>query len=193
MATTVRLVIGPDLVLFHVSQMVLCTLPFFRAALEGEFREAVEHEIMMPEDQPEHVSAMIEFLYNDGYTYAYSRQPDIDSVAPPADLAEGSFHVGVYATAFKYDCQALVKASLDSFVAVLRRLKGVDVIRLWKAAYDRELLLSAVEANTNLVEFRAGLGALLKGLYVTHRGEMDSTAEDYPGMVNDLLRLVVSG
>lgn len=193
MGSTVKLVIGPDLVVFHISQILLCTLPFFRAALQGEFREAIEQEIQMPSDHPEHVSAMIEFLYTDRYTYAYSRQADVDPVEPPADLAEGSFHVGVYATAFKYDCQALVKASLESFVAVLVRLKGVDVVRLWKAAYDRELLLSAVEADSSLVEFRKGLGALLKGLYVTHRGEMSSTAEEHPRLVDDLLRLVVSG
>lgn len=193
MAPTVTLFIGPDLVVFHVSHVLLCTLPFFRAALQGEFREAIEQEIKMPSDQPEHVSAMIEYLYTDSYTYAYSRQPDVESVAPPADLAEGSFHVGVYATAFKYDCQALVKASLESFVAVLTRLRGVDVIRLWRVAYDQELHLSAVEEHTNLVEFRKGLGALLKGLYVTDRREMGRTAEEHPSLVDDLLRLVVSG
>lgn len=178
--------------MFHVSQVLLCTVPFFRAALQGAFREAVAQEICMPSDQPEHVSAMIEFLYTDGYTYAYSRQRDGDSLVSPADLAEGSFHVGVYATAFKYDCQGLVQASLESFVAVLVRLNGVDMVRLWRAAYERELLLSAVETNKGLVEFKKGLGVLLKDLYVTHPQEMASTAEDYPGLVHDLLRLVVS-
>lgn len=193
MAQTVTLVIGPDSVAFHVSQMLLCTLPFFRAALQGEFLEAVEQRIEMPEDDPQHVSAMIEFLYTGGYTYAHPSRQGVDSGTPPADLAEGSFHVGVYATAFKYDCQDLVKASLLSFIIVLRKLKSIDVIRLWKVAYDKELLLSKVEEDPSLAEFRAGLVGLLKELYVTHREEIYSTAVDHPDLVTDLLRLIVSG
>lgn len=192
-APTVTLLVGTESVRFHVPQTLLCTLPFFTAALNGEFREASEKSITMPEDEPQHVSALIEFLYTGGYTYAYSPPQDIDSDAPPADLAEGSFHVGVYATAFKYDCQPLVKESLTSFTGVLRQLKDIDVIRLWKAAYDKELLLSTVSADPNLEGFRNGLVALLKELYATQREEMDKTSADHPALINDLLHLVVSG
>lgn len=147
----------------------------------------------MPEDEPQHISALIEFLYTGGYTYAYSSPQVAASNAPPADLAEGSFHVGVYNMAFKYDCQPLVKESLKSFIGVLRQLKGIDVIRLWKAAYDKELLLATVSADPNLESFRSGLVGLLKDLYATHRKEMDKTSVDYPALINDILYLVVSG
>lgn len=193
MAPTITLILGPDVVEFHVSQILLCTLPFFRAALLGDFREAAAQRIEMPEDEPQHVSALIEFLYTGGYTYAYSSSPEADSDAHPADLAEGTFHVGVYATAFKYDCQELVKESLTSFIGVLRQLKDLDVIRLWKAAYDKGLVLSTVDENPRLLEFRQGLVGLLKDLYATQREEMDKTSADHPDLINDLLRLVVSG
>lgn len=192
MARTVTLVIGPDSVEFHVSQTLLCTLPFFRAALQGEFIEASEQQIKMPEDEPKEVSAMIEFLYTGGYTYAHPPRQGVDSGTSPADLEEGSFHVGVYTTAFKYDCQDLVKASLLSFIGVLIRLKSIDVIRLWKVAYEKELLLSKVEEDPNLIQFRGGLVALLKELYVTHREEIYSTSVEHPTLIADLLRLVVS-
>lgn len=192
-SSTAILSIGADSVKFHVPQNILCTLPFFRAALQGEFREATEQKIEMPEDEPYNVAALIEFLYTNNYTYAYSPQQQTESNAPPRDLAEGSFHIGVYATAFKYDCQELVDASLTSFIGVLIKLNGIDVIRLWKAAYDQELLLSKVEDDDNLAEFRRGLVGLLKGLYASHREEMDKTSADYPALINDLLRLVVSG
>lgn len=193
MSSTVTLIIGADPVEFYVPQRVLCTLPFFQAALQGEFREAAEQKIRMPEDEPQLVSAMIQFLYTGGYSYAYSADGETDSNAPPGDLEEGTFHVGVYATAFKYDCQELVKASLTSFLGVLGQLKGIDVIRLWKVAYANQLLISKVRDDGMLAEFKSGLVVLLKELYITHGEEMDRTSEKHPGLMNDLLRLVVSG
>lgn len=190
MSSTVTLIIGTDLVEFYVPQRVLCTLPFFQAALQGEFREAAEQKIRMPEDDPQIVSALIEFLYTGGYTYAYSPSGETDSDAPPGDLEEGSFHVGVYATAFKYDYQDLVKASLTSFLGVLGQLKGIAVIRLWKAAYAKQLLLSKVRDDALLAELSSGLMGLLKELYSTHGEEMDSTSEEHPGLMNDVLRFV---
>lgn len=40
MSPTVTLTAGPDAKEIKASQGILCQLPFFRAALEGEFREA---------------------------------------------------------------------------------------------------------------------------------------------------------
>lgn len=147
----------------------------------------------MPEDDAHHVAALIEYLYTGGYTYSYTPPSASATDAAPADLEEGSFHVGVYATAFKYDCQPLVKASLTSFVGVLRQLKGIDVIRLWEVAYDRELLLATVHGDKDLVGFRQGLVTLLKELYTNQREEMDRTSAGHPALINDLLGLVVMG
>lgn len=193
MAPTITLLVGPDCVRFHVPKTLLCTLPFFAAALHGVFREASQQRILMPEDEPQHVAALIEYLYTGGYTYSYAPPSDDALETAPADLEEGSFHVGVYATAFKYDCPPLVTASLASFIGVLRQLKGIDVILLWEVAYDKELLLATVDGDKHLVGFKKGLVALLKELYTTQREEMDRTSSGHPALINDLLGLVVTG
>lgn len=195
MSPTVTLLVGPDATVFHASHDILCRLPFFRAALQGEFREAADRRITMPEDEPQTVAALIEFLYTRCYTYPYhtpseaSSEPD----APAADLDEGAYHIGVYATAFKYDCTALVEGALKAFMFVLGELKGVDVLRLWKGAYAKELLLKAVHGMEDVGEFRAGLPQLLKEMYMEHPTEMERTSVDFPALLHDLLRLVVCG
>lgn len=68
-------------------------MPCFEAALQGEFREASEQKIKMPEDEPHIVYTLIEFLNRGRYTYAYSLVDKTDSDAPAGALEEGSFHV----------------------------------------------------------------------------------------------------
>lgn len=178
--------------MLNVSQHILCRLPFFRAALEGNFQEASEQIVSMPEDEPQDVIALIEFLYTKHYTYPYYTDAESESDSPTPDLAEGLYHVGVYATAHKYGCLELVAAALDLFMYVLRHLEGIDVLRLWKGAYAMNLLLQEVEDNEKLAEFRCGLAGLLKELYREYRPEMETTVAEYPMLWSDLLRLVVS-
>lgn len=193
MSPTVTLLVGPDATVFHASHDILCRLPFFRAALQGEFREAADRRITMPEDEPQTVAALIEFLYTGCYTYPYHTpsEASTEADAPAADLDEGAYHVGVYATAYKYGCTALVEAALKAFMFVLGQLKGVDVLRLWKGAYSKELLLKAVQGMQDVGEFKAGLPQLLKEMYMAHPTEMERTSVDYPALLHDLLRLVV--
>lgn len=192
MSPTITLLIGPDSTVFSASRDLLCGLPFFRAALLGEFREASSRSITMPEDTPRSVAALIEFLYTGAYTYPYHAVSEADADAvPTADLAEGAFHIAVYATASKYGCAPLGDAALGAFMYVLGQLKGVGVLRLWKAAYAHDLLLAAVQEHEHLVVFRAGLKTLLKELCVGHMVEMERMAVETPALVLDLLRLVV--
>lgn len=190
MSPTVTLLIGPDNIQFNASQHILCRLSFFRAALEGQFREASEKKLTMPEDDPQNVSAVIEFLYTGNYTYQY-RTDEKSAPSPAPDLTEGLYHVGVYATAHKYGCEMLEEAALRSFVYVLGHLKGVEVLRLWKGAYAENLCLGDVEGDGKLDEFKRGLPELLKELYTRERAEVEATAAEYPLLVSDLLRLLV--
>lgn len=193
MSPTITLLIGPDSTVFHASQDLLCRLPFFRAALQGEFREAATRQITMPEDDASSMAALIEFLYTGSYTYAYhaTSEAESDTDVPGADLAEGAFHIGVHATAAKYGSAALVEAALGAFVYVLGRLQGVEVLRLWRAAYTRELLIATVVEMQEAVGFKAGAKALVRELCVAHPVEMERVAVEVPGLVLDLLRLVV--
>lgn len=192
MSPNVTLAVGPEAKELQASQGILCRLPFFRAALEGEFREASEKRISMPDDDLRSVSALVEYLYTGHYTYPYHSNQETDSGIPAGDAVEGSFHAVVYATSHKYGCQQLVDASLTSFVSVLAQLNGIEVVRLWVIAYDHGLFLDAVAGDGNMATFMDGLGQLLKELYKTDREEMDSTTVDHPTLIGDLLRLVVS-
>lgn len=188
---TVTLLVGTDSTILNVSQHILCRLPFFRAALQGNFREASEQKINMPEDDPQDVTALVEFLYTGSYSYAYHDNAESESEGPTPDLAEGLYHVGVYATAHKYGCTELVAVSLGLFIYVLVHLEGIEVVRLWKGAYAKDLRLQDVEGNESVVEFMGRLAQLVKGLYAEHRTEMETVAAEFPVLISDLLRLVV--
>lgn len=136
MSPTVTLAAGPEAREIHASHGILCQLPFFRAALEGKFREATEKKIRMPDDELQSVAALVEFLYTGHYTYS-SHNTETEPGISAGDVTEGAFHVFVHATANKYGCQQLVDASLASFLHVLSQLKGIDVVRLWVIAYDQ--------------------------------------------------------
>lgn len=120
---------------FYVKQDTLCQLPFFTAALHGGFKEAAENAITMPEESPEIVSALIEFLSTGSYTHSY----DSDTVDKEV---EGCFHVDIFAAAGKYGCEALVVEARKSFTEVLKALEGgsgVTRLRLWRRAYEAGL------------------------------------------------------
>lgn len=192
MSKTITLFIGADKTMLSVSQDILCRLPFFRAALQGNFRESSEQTINMPEDEPQDVVALVEFLYTGRYTYPYHADTESTLEKPAAALIEGLYHVGVYATAHKYGCLELVATALELFMYVMGQLKGMDVVHLWKGAYAMDLLLQEVEDEEKGQEFKHGLAGLLKELYIEHRVEMEAAAVEYPVLVSDLLRLVVT-
>lgn len=198
MSPIVTLVVGEESVEFHACESILCNLPFFRSAFQGAFREAIDKKIKMPEDDPEIVSALIEFLYNGNYTYAYDPRTTerssgtVGTTIPPiGDLREGEFHVRVYAIASKYSCDSLIKAATKSFIYILLQLKDIDVVRYWKTAYAHGLLLSDLEDDLGLAGFKKGLGKLLKDMYVAHREEMDKTFVECPELGTDFLRVAV--
>lgn len=193
MSPIATLRVGKKQIEFHAYEDILCRLPFFRAALKGKFKEATEKVIDMPEDEPEIISALVEFLYTGVYTYTYQPREtafsEDASNTPIRDLTQGLFHVDVYATASKYDCPLLVEGAVRNFTAVLKELKGIDIVRLWKAAYAKGLYLSEWGTDEVLREFKDGLGKLVTVLYSTHREEMEGTMSEFPALGCDLLRL----
>lgn len=194
MSPIIILRVGPDKTEFRAYEEILCRLPFFRAALQGSFKEASEKAITMPEDEPEIIAALIEFLYIGSYTYAFAPPPtgEIPAV-PTSDVAQGSFHVSVYAAASKYDCDKLVEGAVRNFTYVMKELKGMDVIELWKAAYGKGLCLGQFEGDGEMKVFMGGLAKLVANAFAEHRGEMEGMVAEYPGLASDLLRLIATG
>lgn len=186
MSPVATLVVGPSNIEFRGYERTLCRLPFFAAALHGQFREASEKRITMPEDEPAIISALIEFLYTGRYTYTYTSSASTDP--PASDLVEGAFHIGVYATASKYDCKELLKASVGAFTRVLKDLNGVELVRLWKTAYANGLSLEDVK---DVAEVKSGMVPLLREVYKNHKEEMEKTVEEFPALASDFLRALV--
>lgn len=196
MSPIATLYVGQRRVEFHVHEDTLTKLPFFRAALQGQFREASEKAICMPDDDPSKITAMIEFLYTGSYTYAYhptSLQPHEGSDVPVADLAEGLYHLGVYVVASKYDSPKLSERAVANFKSVANELDSINSLRLWKAAYAEDLGLP--RSWEEFVENcrREGLVSWVTGLFEENCVELEETISDCPQLAIDLLRLATIG
>lgn len=192
MSPIATLSVGPKRVQFHAHEDTLCTLPFFQAALQGQFKEASEKAISMPDDDPRNISALIEFLYTGNYTYTYdptSVQLREKSTTPIGDLAEGLYHVGVYVVASKYDSPVLSEMAVKNFEAVAIELDDIDALRLWKAAYAEDLRLSRCREDFKEYSSGKGLVSWVKGLFREHEEEMDEMFAECPQLATDLLRI----
>lgn len=188
MSPIITLAVGVEEIDMYAYEDVLCRLPFFRAALRTGFKETFDKRILMPDEEPEIVAALIEFLYVESYTYTYT--PELDTAhTPPCDLSEGSFHLRVYATASKYDCQGLVEAAMASLIHVMRHIDGIDVVQLLKETYLRGCNIPLWEAMAAL---KHELPAILKRVYLTHRQDMKNIIFECPLLAHDLLELSVS-
>ncbi|KAF8472168.1 hypothetical protein BDZ91DRAFT_717370, partial [Kalaharituber pfeilii] len=124
------LLVGPDAIAFHVPQLLLMQLPFFRAALNGPYLESTTNTVSLPDDDPEVFSKLVEVL---SYIPPLSTTPSkaAGSPTPPTPVPTYSlplvaimtpqtdqsqlltrlFHSQVYILAEKYACQPLLHAA----------------------------------------------------------------------------------
>jgi len=63
----VTLVVGREQRLFAAHEDVLCHSPYFAAALKGKFLESGTKRVQLPEEEPEVLSCVLEFLYKGDY------------------------------------------------------------------------------------------------------------------------------
>lgn len=196
MSPIVTLYVGQGRVEFHVHEDTLTKLPFFRAALQGQFREASKKAICMPDDDPSKITAMIEFLYTGNYTYAYdptSVEQDEGSDAPVSNLAEGLYHLGVYVVASKYDSANLSERAVANFKSVANELDSINSLRLWQAAYAEDLQLPRSREEFIENYRREGLVSWVTGLFEENGAELEETISACPQLAIDLLRLATIG
>lgn len=66
-SSIITLVIGPEHRLFAAHEDVLCLSPFFDAACRGQFHEAHNKRINLPDEIPEIFSCVLEYLYKGDY------------------------------------------------------------------------------------------------------------------------------
>lgn len=186
MTSSVTLSVGPDGTKFYANEETLCRLPFFKAALQGGFKEAVEKTIFMSQDDPFAVAAMIEFLYTGSYTYAYDSTNEENTAGT---LAEGLFHVTLCATASKYECLQLKDGAWKTFEAVLQDTSDIDRLRLWKAAYSDGLQMPELTDNPQKVKAQEELRRWVGVLFKDHREEVNAALSEDLQLACDLLRL----
>ncbi|KIW23362.1 uncharacterized protein PV07_11569 [Cladophialophora immunda] len=63
----VTLVVGSEQRLFAAHEDVLCHSPYFAAALKGNFLEGSSKRVELPDEEPEILSCVLEFLYKGDY------------------------------------------------------------------------------------------------------------------------------
>lgn len=63
----VTLVVGSDQRVFAAHEDVLSLSPYFAAALKGQFLETSAKQVDLPDEEPETLSCMLEFLYKGDY------------------------------------------------------------------------------------------------------------------------------
>lgn len=187
----ITLYIGPDRVEFHAHEDTLCKVPFFRAALQGSFREALAKSIEMPEDAPGPVSALIEFLYMGNYTYTYDSSATTKQGRPIPDLAEGQYHISVFVIATKYDCGGLATVAIGNFESLLPQLDSVDRLRLWKHGYAEGPDLQTWRNHFERCHSGKSVVTWVKKLFRDHRQEMEETIAESPELASDLMRVAI--
>lgn len=63
----VTICVGPDQRLFAAHEDVLCVSPYFSACCRGQFFESHTKRINLPNEQPEILSSILEYLYKGDY------------------------------------------------------------------------------------------------------------------------------
>jgi len=66
-SSIITLVVGREQRLFAAHEDVLCLSPFFQAACRGQFMEAANKRITLPDEEPEIFSSVLEYLYKGDY------------------------------------------------------------------------------------------------------------------------------
>lgn len=176
--------VGPTPVTFHVYEAIICRLPFFQAAIQSGFREATDNVIAMPEDDPDTVASLLEFLYLGTYAYTYACE------SPAKDIAEASFHVRLHALARKYDCAELVALERRSVACVLERLDGMQLVMVVKEMHESGWGVREWDEEV-MGPLKKRISRVMRRLYETCEEELEDVLVGCPRLAQDLLRLVV--
>lgn len=189
----ITLYVGDAKTQYHAHEVTICQLQFFRAALQGQFKEASEKIINMPEDDPAAIAALIEWLSTGNYTYNGNKlqkttmelraAPEV----PSEGLLEGLFHLEVCVVASKYDCATLLVAAKHGFYLSQGKLAGIDILRLWKAQDSSGLEGFKLLYMDNSVSHLQDVRTLVIELFGQHREELSNTVKQFPDLILNML------
>lgn len=188
MSPLVLLQTGTTRVSFHAHEDIICRLPFFRAALQGGFREAIEKIVKMPDDEPDIIAALLEFLYRGSYTYIVD---SADTEDPPAKgIDEALFHIRLHALACKYDCEALAVVERRSMAYVLDGLNGMDIAVVVREMFESGWVIGDHDGGGEMASVAKRIPGIIRELYGACEEELHRVRAECPEFAAELVRLM---
>lgn len=195
MTPIVTLYVGDDRVRYRAYEDHLCRLPFFRAALHGEFKEAADKTINMPEDDPEAVAALIQWLAVGTYIFNKNRLQKstmaarkMSETTPSDDLLRALFNLEVCVVASKYDLQSLVTKATKRFYKSQKGFKAIDILQLWRAYSTTGLdgfpfpEMSSLGSDRSVGANSVKAREIVRSLAKDHRVELISAITKFPSL-----------
>lgn len=195
MSSRVTLTVGGEGIDFYTNQDVFGKLPCCCSALHNEFREAAEKKVTLPDDGLEDIAAVFEFLATGNYTSTYRShsgavETKIITPTAPCDLTEGSFHLRVYTTTFKFDCQGLVSVAMESLIDVCNSSMGL-ILSSCSRKRTQGMGYRYVGQRGDMDAVKQKLPGILQHVYAAHGQEMQDIACECAVLTNDMLCLSV--
>ncbi|EPE30761.1 POZ [Glarea lozoyensis ATCC 20868] len=126
-ASIITLVVGREQRLFAAHEDVLCHSPFFQAACRGQFLEATNKRVTLPDEEPEIFSSVLEYLYKGDYypRLMHNKRKntwELETAEGGCSVESTVYHHGVdgellkdtviYCTAEKYGLEELKRVAL---------------------------------------------------------------------------------
>ncbi|KAF8440649.1 hypothetical protein BGX38DRAFT_1205621 [Terfezia claveryi] len=195
---------------YYVSEDVLCKLPFFALALRAGYRETITKVVNLPEDDPELVRCLLQFLHTGEYEVPPSVEENTDTQndcnkEPQIQLK--LFHTSVLIIADKYLCAGLSRlAAINVRKVVLSPMAFVHyMVSVYEmtprgsrfrigyfAAYgfQDELLIIHPQWTTSS-HTRASISRLLSPQ--SAQEEFASALDQCPQLAIDLLSVITKG
>ncbi|KIW87331.1 uncharacterized protein Z519_11967 [Cladophialophora bantiana CBS 173.52] len=138
----VTICVGPEQRLFAGHEEVLSRSPFFEAACKGQFLESHARRINLPDEQPEILSAVLEYLYRGDYypKLLHNKKKDTWELE---DEASGS-NVTIYHHAAK---QTLMRDTVIYCSAELYGLEELKRLALRKQGLRQGMQISTILAS----------------------------------------------
>lgn len=99
----ITICVGPDQRLFAGHEEVLTRSPFFAAALKAHFFENHSRRLNLPDEQPEILSAVLEYLYKGDYypKLIHNKRKDTWELEEDGVGSKEVYHHGVKQTLMK--------------------------------------------------------------------------------------------
>ena len=180
----VKLEVGVEKVIYYANENELCKLSFFRAALQGGFKESSEKIIRLPEDDPDAVAILIGYLYTGTYV---AKESDLFEISQP--YMEAILYVKVHVLAEKYGCEELSN-TIRGELNTKNRLSDRMRLELWATIYRTSQPTSMLRIKNRLTCWRKD-GALcqIKRWQTQDAAEFSKICKEQPEFFYDLMLL----